>query len=94
MKTLLMAALSALIEVTVLVVLPLVLLAVAGLLRFTVVTVLPVALVFALALASGLVRTAGVGLFLLGVALRGVMAGIERVGTWVPVPRFGAGVVR
>ncbi|TDC94019.1 hypothetical protein E1161_08375 [Saccharopolyspora aridisoli] len=94
MKTLLMGALYVLIELTVLVVLPLVLLAFAGLLRFTVVTVLPVAVVFALAVASGAVRTVGVGLFLLGAALRVVMAGIERVGAWVPVPRFGSGVAR
>ncbi|TWF93366.1 hypothetical protein [Saccharopolyspora dendranthemae] len=94
MKTLLMSALYLLIKLFVLVVLPLVLLTATGLLRVTVVTVLPLVVLFALAVASGIARTLGVGLFGLGVALRLVMAVVEELGSRVPAPRLPVGVGR
>lgn len=90
MKTLILGLLSLLIELAVVVVL----LAAAGLLRVTVVTVLPLVVLFALAVASGIARTLGVGLFGLGVVLRLVMAVVEGLGSRVPAPRVPVGVVR
>lgn len=94
MKTLILGLLYLLIELTVLVVLPLALLAAAGLLRLTAVTVLPLVMLFALAVASGIARTVGLGLFGLGVVLRLVMAAVEGLGARVPAPRLPLGVAR
>ncbi|TDD91958.1 hypothetical protein E1202_04290 [Saccharopolyspora karakumensis] len=94
MKTLVIGLFSLVLELAVVVVLPLVLLVVAGLLRFTVVTVLPVVGLFALAVASGIARTVGVGLFGVGVVLRLVMAAVDAVGARVPAPRLPVGVGR
>ncbi|MEV4728746.1 hypothetical protein [Saccharopolyspora sp. NPDC049426] len=94
MKTLILGLLSLLIELAVVVVLPLVLLVAAGLLRVTVLTVLPLVVLFALAVASGIARTLGVGLFGLGVALRLVMTAVDGLGARVPAPRLPVGVGR
>lgn len=94
MKTLIIGLLNLLIEFTALVVLPLALLAVAGLLRFTVLTVLPVVVLLALAVASGIARTVGLGWFGLGVLLRLVMAVVDGLGVRVPAPRLPSGVSR
>ncbi|TDD01834.1 hypothetical protein E1181_24205 [Saccharopolyspora terrae] len=94
MKTLIIGLLSLVLHLAVVVVLPLALLAVAGLLRITVVTVLPLIVLLALAVTSGIARTAGLGLFGLGVVLRLVMATVDAAGARVPAPRLPLGVSR
>ena len=89
MKTLLMSALYVALDVLVTFLLPLTLLTAYLLGRFTVVTVLPALVLVALAVASGVTRTLGLGLVLLATGLRALMRGIERLGAWLPAPRLG-----
>lgn len=50
--------------------------------------VLPAVLLIALSLASGLVRAAAVGAFVLVVLLRGAMVAVEHLGDCIPSPRL------
>ncbi|MEU6263892.1 hypothetical protein [Saccharopolyspora shandongensis] len=93
MKTALIWMASRLAELIALVILPLMLMALLMLGRFAVVTVLPALLLVGLAVVSGAVRTTSLLAFGLIAVLRGVMAGVDRLGERAPSPRFLSGVI-
>ena len=64
-----------------------------GLLRFAVLAAVPALLLLGVAIACGLLRTAALVLFAALLVLRGLMRGLERVGTAVPGPRLRIGGV-